>query len=78
MDTQTWIAVLTLLAIASTPFTSIWITRTIDHRRERRERRMDIFRQLMRTRRTPITPEHVGALNLIEIEFAGDLDIIAA
>lgn len=30
---------------------------------------MDIFKTLMRTRRTPIAPEHVGALNLVEIEF---------
>ncbi len=39
---------------------------------------MDVFRTLMRTRRTPTEPEHVGALNLIEIEFSKDHDVIAA
>jgi len=48
----------------------------MDNRRERLQRRMDIFRTLMRTRRTPIVPDHVGALNLIEIEFAKDAEVI--
>ncbi|MAZ22082.1 MAG: hypothetical protein CMN19_13185 [Roseovarius sp.] len=39
---------------------------------------MDIFRTLMRTRKMPIHFDHVGALNLIEIEFAKDADVIAA
>jgi hypothetical protein len=32
----------------------------------------------MRTRRTPVAPEHVGALNLIEIEFAKDGEVISS
>ena len=52
------------------------MTRWIDVWRDRRTRRMEIFKTLMRTRRVPITPEHVGALNLIEIEFSDDKDVI--
>jgi hypothetical protein len=39
---------------------------------------MLVFRTLMGTRRTPLTPEHVGALNLVEIEFHNDSEVISA
>ena len=39
---------------------------------------MDVFRDLMRTRRTPLYPDHVGALNLVEIEFKGDREVQSA
>ncbi|WP_286909324.1 DUF6680 family protein [Roseovarius sp.] len=60
------------------PALAVWITRMSDDRKEVRARRMDIFRTLMRTRKMPIHFDHVGALNLIEIEFAKDADVIAA
>ncbi len=69
---------LTLAAILIGPIIAVWMTRYLDDRRERHHNRMDIFRTLMRTRRTPVFPEHVGALNLIEIEFAKDKAVIAA
>jgi hypothetical protein len=66
--------VLTIIAIVAGPIVAVMITRWIDESRERTRRRMDVFRTLMRTRRTPATPEHVGALNLI---YAGDASVIA-
>jgi hypothetical protein len=39
---------------------------------------MDVFRTLMRTRRMRLNPDHVGALNLVEIEFYRQADVIAA
>jgi hypothetical protein len=66
------IDVLTLVALILGPVSAVLITRWLDDRRLRGARRMDIFRTLMRTRRTPTTAEHVGALNLIEIEFANN------
>lgn len=65
-----------IAAIVLGPVFAVWLTRFLDDRRERNNRRMDIFRTLMRTRRTPIYPEHVGALNLIEIEFAKDKEVL--
>ena len=49
----------------------------LEKRRVQRERRMDIFRTLMRTRRESarLSPDHVAALNLIEIEFRNDSDV---
>lgn len=69
---------LTLLAIVLGPLFGVWLARHLQDRAFRRERRMDIFRTLMRTRRTRMWPDHVGALNLVEIEFAKDSDVIDA
>ncbi len=70
--------ILTLIAIVGGPIVAVFLTRKLDARREQRARRMDVFRTLMRTRRTPTSVEHVGALNLIEIEFSRDLEVIKA
>jgi hypothetical protein len=68
---------LTLLAIVVGPISAVFVTRWVDARRERHTRRMEIFKTLMRTRRTPMYPEHVGALNLIELEFYRDKTVLA-
>lgn len=67
---------LTLVAIFGGPVIAVILTRWIDERRATRHRRMDVFRTLMRTRRSPLHPDHVGALNLVEIEFFGNDKII--
>ena len=69
---------ITFLAILTGPVLAILVSRYLDQRRENWERRMNVFRTLMRTRRTPISDDHVGALNLVEIEFANDRDVIKA
>lgn len=70
--------ILTLIAILIGPVVAIIVARYLESGRDTKARRMDIFRTLMRTRRTPIFPEHVGALNLIEIEFAKDEKVMIA
>ena len=65
-----------LVAVITGPISAVFVTRWLDDRRNRRERRMNVFRTLMRTRQVPTTAEHVGALNLIEIEFAKDGDVL--
>jgi hypothetical protein len=47
------------------------MTRHIDNVRQIRDRRLNIFRTLMATRRTLISPEKAVALNMVEIEFYG-------
>ncbi len=69
-------ALLTIAAILVGPMFAIFITLWRDTRKEKHDRRMDVFKTLMRTRRTPINPEHVGALNLIEFEFSNDQDVM--
>lgn len=70
--------VLTLIAIFAGPVSAILVSRHLDDRKERHGRQMEIFRTLMRTRRTPVWADHVGALNLVEIEFKDDPKVIAA
>ena len=70
-------AFLTILAILSGPAVGVWLGIKLQRRRAKEERRFDVFRTLMRTRRTPIAVEHVGALNLVEIEFRDDREVIS-
>ena len=66
----------TIAAVFAGPIAAVIMTRLIDWKRARDQRRLDVFRTLMRTRRTPTYPEHVGALNLVEIEFYGVPSVI--
>lgn len=75
---EIWINALTILAILVGPVIAVHITRKNDERRAERARKLDIFRTLMRTRRMPVHVDHVGALNLVEIEFIDHDRVIAA
>jgi len=68
--------ILTVIAIFMGPISALLVAGYLNAQRERRIRKMDVFRMLMRTRRTPMNTEHVGALNLIEIEFDGVKPVI--
>lgn len=60
---------LTLLVIFIGPISAVLVARFLEHQKDQRARQMEIFRTLMRTRRNSVWPDHVGALNLVEIEF---------
>jgi hypothetical protein len=60
-----------VVATFAGPVLAVVVTRHIDETRQRRARRMDIFRSLMGSRRTPLAFDRVRALNLVEIEFYG-------
>ena len=47
-------------------------------RRERHERKLDVFRTLMAHRAAGLSPAHVEALNRIDIEFRGNRKVTAA
>ena len=71
----------TIAIAASTvvgPLAAVFITRWNDRRAQRRERLLHIYRTLMATRRSTISPEHVAAINLIEVEFHGVQPVIDA
>lgn len=65
-------------AVLAGPMIAVLITRIHDARSERRSRKLNVLRSLLRTRQIRIDPEHVGALNLIDIEFYGSENIITA
>lgn len=58
------------------PVSAVFVTRWIDTKREKQQRRLHVLRTLMATRRAPLSPEHVNALNLIEIEFYGKKNVL--
>lgn len=70
-------AYLTIFAILLGPVLGVGFAIWLERRRAKEARRLDIFRTLMRTRRARISPDHVGALNLVEIEFRDDPDVVS-
>lgn len=70
--------IVTVAALILGPILAIVIANYMEAKRTTHNRRMDIFRTLMRTRRNRLTQDHVSALNLVEIEFRKDKDVIDA
>lgn len=60
---------LTILAIIIAPILALQIQKFIEDIKEIKARKLQIFRTLMATRATPLYPQHVEALNMIDIEF---------
>lgn len=69
---MTWKEIVNLIAIILGPILAIQVSKVIEHFKERRERKLSIFKVLMTTRATPIDIRHVEALNMIDIEFYGE------
>jgi len=61
---------LMIAAVLLAPFAAVFAQRQVELWRERRGRRLGVFKTLMATRGTPLSPEHVQALNMIDLEFA--------
>ncbi|WP_233863725.1 DUF6680 family protein [Paraburkholderia adhaesiva] len=66
MNVDTWAVV---LATFFGPITALLMTRWRDGIAAKYNRRMFVFRALMATRKLGISPDHVNALNLIEVDF---------
>jgi hypothetical protein len=66
MTTADWVMV---IAVLVSPLLAVQVTRWLDMIREGRARRLHIFRVLMATRAAGLSPTHVEALNLIDVEF---------
>ena len=61
-----WIMV---VAVLGGPLLAVLVSRYNDDRRDKQNRQMSILRSLIKTRQVRLDAEHVGALNLIELEF---------
>ena len=64
-----WLTVVTVAAIVFSPIIALEVQKRLDDRRAKLDRKMAIFRKLMTTRATQLSPAHVEALNGIEVEF---------
>ena len=73
---MTWGNFLTVLAILLAPLIALRVSRFLDKRKEDKARRLDVFRTLMATRAAGLSPQHVEALNRIDIEFYGDEEVL--
>lgn len=59
---------LMIIAILIAPFLAVFAQRRIDIWREHRQRKLWVFKTLMATRGRALAPEHVQALNMIELD----------
>ena len=75
MAAQFWI---TTFAIVIGPVIAVLAARYLDRRDQENNRKLAIFRDLMATRQITYSPQHVSALNLVELEFYGDTAILEA
>ncbi len=66
---ETW---LTIAAIILGPLLAFEVQRRRDNRRERRNRKLEIYRRLMMTLKASMAPSHVDAINSIQVEFHTD------
>jgi len=64
-----WLTVVSVAAIVFSPIIALEVQKRLDDRRTKFDRKMAIFRKLMTTRATQMSPAHVEALNGIEVEF---------
>jgi hypothetical protein len=66
-----YLGIAVVIATLLGPVLAVLVTRYIDDGRRIRERRLNVFRALMATRRTALAADRVAALNMVEIEFHG-------
>src|SRR5581483_11933431 len=64
-----WLGILSVIAVLLSPIFALEVQKRLDDRRASLNRKMEIFRKLMTTRATQLSPAHVEALNGIEVEF---------
>jgi len=60
---------LVIVAIFLAPLFAVRVQKYIENNQEKRNRKLTLFRTLMKTRAFPLNPQHVEALNMIDIEF---------
>ena len=69
---------LVIVIILLAPLLAIQTQKYIENSREKKARKMKIFRTLMATRENPLNPQRVEALNMIDIEFYKNKKIVDA
>ncbi len=70
------LAAATLIGPIASTFIAIYYTRYSDEKKRTNDRRVDIFRNLMKTRGVRLHPDHVHSLNLIQTDFNDSSDVM--
>ena len=68
MNVADWLMV---LAVLLAPLVAVQVQKYLEHIRERRLKKLNVFQTLMATRAARLSPAHVQALNMIDMEFYG-------
>lgn len=76
MNFEITMAVVTFLAILFSPTIAVQVTERLNEKKRMVKRKLDIYRSLMKTRNTPFDAEHVYAINMIEVEFYNEQEIV--
>jgi Family of unknown function (DUF6680) len=69
-----WFDWLTVVAIVAGPVLALFTQRLLDVFREKKQERIQLYLRLMGTRAAPTSPEHVQALNSIDVVFSRKSD----
>ena len=62
--------ILMIFAVLISPLLAVQVQKIIELWRETKQRKILIFKTLMATRGTTLSPRHVEALNMIDLEFS--------
>lgn len=62
---------LMILAVVLAPLIAVQVQKYLEHYREDKGRKLNVFKTLMATRAATVAGEHVQALNMIDLEFQG-------
>ncbi|MEW6764868.1 MAG: DUF6680 family protein [Pseudomonadota bacterium] len=68
IEVSDWVMI---LAVISGPIAAVRIQKFIESRKEAKERRVKVFKDLMATRAATLAYQHVSALNMVGLEFHG-------
>lgn len=66
-----WQVIAIVIATCMGPVLAVQAQKWVERGRSLTERRRKVYRTLMATRATPVSPEHVEALNSVPVEFYG-------
>jgi hypothetical protein len=69
LELKDWI---TIIAALLGPILAVQAQKAVESFRERRRRKTHLFEQLMATRASRLAPEHVRALNMVDLIFYGE------
>lgn len=62
---------LMIVAVLLAPLVAVQVQKLLERYREDRARKLNVFKTLMATRAAVVSPQHVQALNMIDLEFQG-------
>lgn len=62
--------ILMIIAVLVAPFFAVYVQKKIETWKSQRDTKLWIFKTLMATRGATLSPQHVQALNMIDLEFS--------